>query len=150
MKRKNPLVLFNASVVLAGINSPKGGSAELLVLVKNKKINGAISEIIYHEVIKNASKINLERSILEKKVDVLFPYLLKAPLAKIVSKFFSKTTDPGDAHVLASALEIKADFLVSLDKKHILVLKNKVREFKIVTPGELVADFLNQSSLPNN
>lgn len=142
MKNRIPLVFFNASVVLSGINSPQGASAKLLALVGNKKIKGVISEIIYHEIIKNAAKINFLKPVLTKKIDIFFPYLLKAPAAKTVIKFSAKTIDPGDAHVLASALEIKADFLATLDKKHILILKNKIKEFKIVTPGELVTDFL--------
>lgn len=44
----------------------------------------------------------------------------------------------GDSHVLASALELDVDYLVSLDKKHILALKGKIKKFAIVSPKELI------------
>lgn len=46
--------------------------------------------------------------------------------------------DQGDSHVLASALELDVDYLVSLDKKHILALKNKIKKFAIASPKELI------------
>jgi len=46
----SPTVLFNASVVLAGLKSPQGGSGELLLWSKQKKIQGLISEAILDEV----------------------------------------------------------------------------------------------------
>ena len=49
-------VLFNASVVLSGLKSPKGGSGKLLQFVKLGKIDGKISEVIYDEIFKTSSK----------------------------------------------------------------------------------------------
>ena len=43
-------VLFNASVVLAGLRSKNGASGELLRLVKIGKIDGLISQIIFDEI----------------------------------------------------------------------------------------------------
>src|SRR3989344_373752 len=110
-KVKTPIIFFNASVILAGIYSPKGGSAKILKYAKLGKIKGLISEIVFNEVIRNSSKIR---------------------------KYEEVVTDIGDTHLIASAKSYSADFLVSLDKKHILILKNKIRKPKIVTPGELI------------
>lgn len=48
--------------------------------------------------------------------------------------------DPTDNRVLECALESKAQFLVSGDKKHLLPLK-RVKQVKIVSPAELVRQF---------
>ena len=135
-KRKTPIVLFNASVVLAGLKSPFGGSAKLLSLCKNKKIQGLISEVILDEIVRNTPKIGLSREAV-KDLGSLFDIKI-APQKQGVESFRGIVTDFGDAHVLASCQEGKAEFLVTLDKKHLLVLKNKVKIFKIVSPGELI------------
>ena len=136
--KKTPLVFFNASVIMCGIKSPEGGSGKILSWVENKKIKGVISEIIRQEIIKNAQKIGISDKILLKKTDKIFPIVIKEPGQKTVDKFSKLIIDLGDTHVLASAQETKADFLVSLDKKHILILKNKVKNFLITSPGELI------------
>ena len=56
----------------------------------------------------------------------------------MVKKYKSIVTDFDDAHLIASAQELKVDYLVSLDKKHILALKRKFKVAKIVNPGELI------------
>ena len=55
-------VLFNASVVLAGLRSPSGGSAKLLDYSEKREIDSCISEIIFDEIIRNAEKIDLTKS----------------------------------------------------------------------------------------
>lgn len=45
--------------------------------------------------------------------------------------------EPMDNHVLACALDCKADFLVSGDKKHLLVLK-EFKHVKIVSAGQFL------------
>lgn len=49
--------------------------------------------------------------------------------------------DEGDAHVLATCFENGISCLVTLDKKHLLVLKGKVKGLTILTPGELIKKF---------
>jgi len=131
-------VLFNASVVLSGINSPKGGSAVLLNLVKTKKIKGIISEIILDEILRHSSKFNLSRKEVTGYSLKVFGEISSAPTENEVKKYFKTVIDVGDAHILASCEKEKVDFLVTLDKKHLLILKGKVKGLKIVTPGEFI------------
>src|SRR3989338_4955538 len=133
-----PKVFFNASVILAGINSSKGASAALLEFVKLGKVKGAISILIFHEVVRNAYKIGKEKVRIEKFVNNYFSFIHPPPKLATVRKYHSVVLDPGDAHVLASAEETKSDILVSLDKKHILMLRNKIKLYKILSPGELL------------
>jgi len=131
-------VFFNASVIIAGLISPKGGSAKLLSRVKRGKLDAVISEIIIDEVLRHALKIKIKRYILQKRINATFSNISESPDEKSVRKFGKIVTDLGDAHVLASCNELGVDYLVTLDKKHILVLKEKIRKYKIVTPGELL------------
>jgi uncharacterized protein len=139
LKRK-PIVFFNASVILAGLKSPNGGSAKLLNWVKENKIIGIISEIVIEEVLKNTNKIFLTKEKALKLISQIF-LIVKSPNKKYFSVFKDIVLDEGDIHLLVSAKNVKANFLVSLDKKHILSLKNKIKDFKIVSPKELIEFF---------
>lgn len=137
MVRITPSVLFNASVVLAGFKSPTGGSAKVISWVGKGKIKGIVSETILDEILRNALKIGFEKAELGKRVQKIFQ-ITKEPKTEAVDQFKSIVLDFGDAHVLASCKESKADFLVTLDQKHLLTLKNQIKKFKIVTPGQLI------------
>ena len=138
-----PLVFFNASVIIAGILSPKGGSAKVIGWVKRGKIHGIISEIIFNEVLKNADKINKSEEVVANDI-LKFKFLIVKAPNKLDAKFEKIALDPGDIHVLTSALQSKVKYLISLDAKHILSLSNKVKDFKIVTPGQLIKE-INKS-----
>jgi len=134
---RKPIVFFNASVILAGLKSPNGGSAKLLNWVKENKIIGIISETVIEEVLKNTNKIFLTKEKALKLISQNF-LVIKAPSKKFFYLFKDIVLDEGDIHLLVSTKNVKANFLVSLDKKHILSLKNKIKDFKIVSPKELI------------
>lgn len=132
-----PTVLFNASVILAGLKSPSGGSGKLFLFLKQSKIKGIISEPILDEILRNTDKIGQSKSKIVKILPKLFK-IHSPPKKETVRKFGEVVIYFGDAHVLASSYEAKVKFLVSLDQKHILALKDIVKDFKIVTPGQLI------------
>lgn len=127
-KKKKFLILFNASVIIAGTLSPSGASGNLITFVKDKKINGLVSETILAEV---------KRHVKNPEVKKIF-LVVAAPQKRTVRHYAHLVIDEGDAHVLAAAKEFQVDFLVSLDKKHILSLKKKIKDFQIVSPAELI------------
>lgn len=138
-RQKELRVLFNASVVLAGLYSPSGGSGVLLKLVKSKKITGIISELILDEAVRHSNKIGLSAEDVRKKVESIFE-VCSAPEEGIVEKYKQVVIDFGDAHVLASCEQENCFILVTLDKKHLLILQGKIKGINIVSPGE----FLNK------
>lgn len=133
-----PKVFFNASVILAGFASSNGGSALLLKWIKQKKIKGVISEVILEEVKRRAYKVNLTSEEAGTKTKSYFFQIIAAPPEKLIEKYSTKVIDAGDAHVLASSEEAKVNYLVSLDKKHILAIQKKINICKIVSPKQLL------------
>ena len=69
------IVFFNASVIIAGLRSPKGGSAKLLDCAKQKRITAIISNIIVNEVLKHQVKTSRNQSqiidFLEKRFYIM-------------------------------------------------------------------------------
>jgi putative PIN family toxin of toxin-antitoxin system len=132
-------VLFNASVVLAGLRSKNGASGELLRLVTINKIEGLISQMIFEEIIRHSDKLGLDPKSVESDILNIFARnIVNSPKEKTVNIYFSKVSDQGDAHVLASYKENKCDALVTLDKKHLLILQGKIKGINIFSPGELL------------
>lgn len=132
-------VLFNASVVLAGLRSETGASGVLLKLVREGKIRGIISELIFNETLRHSEKIGMDEERLGKEVVKIFNNnVFKLPQEEIVEKYYSFVSDRGDAHVLASYEQEDCDVLITLDKKHLLVLQGKIKGVKIVSPGEFL------------
>lgn len=131
-------VLFNASVILAGLKSANGASGTLLRLAGEGIIEGVISEPIFDEVVRHAKKIGMEEADTARQVLNIFPNPVRSPDKVNVTAFRSRVVDPGDAHVLAAAEFERCEVLVSLDKKHILAIREKIKEFEIRSPGQLL------------
>ncbi len=134
--RAKPRILFNASVVLSGFASPSGGSGKLLGWIRKGNVQGFVSEIILDEIMRHRAKLSIPATSI-RTLTKLFT-VVPAPPVSIVRGFEAVVVDVGDAHVLASAKEYRADFLVTLDKKHLLALRGKIRMFRIVSPKELI------------
>jgi len=131
-------VLFNASVVLSGLRSPNGGSGKLLQFVKKGKIEGKISEVIFDEILRHYKKLGISKDKIEAETSKLFKDLIVAPSEKVIKKYKKIVIDEGDCHVLATCEEENIKYLVTLDKKHLLILKGKIKGLNIFTPGELI------------
>lgn len=140
MKRKSlkPKVFFNASVILSGLHTSSGGSGKLLSWVKQKRIIGVISEVVLDEVLTHAEKLNLNKTSVETLMLTLFFPIRPAPEQRVVNVYSTIVIDQGDAHILASSGDAHADFLVTLDKKHLLILQHTIKKIHIVSPGELL------------
>lgn len=136
-KQKELKVLFNASVILAGLKSPHGASGELIKRIRSRRMRGVISELILEEAVRHANKIGLPAEEMRVRAELIFE-VESAPPDADVEKYRRIVVDFGDAHVLAAAAVEKCDVLVTLDKKHLLVLKGKVKGIQILSPGELI------------
>ena len=60
-------VYFDASIIIAALLSPKGGSSELLKFVKKGIIKGITSQTVIEEILEEDKPEKLKRSIYCKK-----------------------------------------------------------------------------------
>lgn len=130
-------VFFNASVILAGLRSPRGGSGKVLDWTKRRKIKGYISEAVLDEVLRHVSKVGLQKNDVVRRIKVMLIKIVPAP-ERVSKKYMKLVKDYGDIHLFESVESLKVDYLVSLDKRHVLSLARKVKGFKVKSPGELI------------
>lgn len=130
-------ILLDASVILAALGSKTGGSMVVLKLAREGKLQAVVSETIIEEVKRNVAKTNsssenLDELIISHNIEIFSP-----PRTENVDKYIEQTGEK-DAHVVASAVELKVDLIITLDKKHLLSGKIKLKSPKIIPPGELL------------
>lgn len=132
-------VFLDSSVIIAGINSAIGASQVILKLSEDRKIIASVSEIVLQEVMRNLKKKMSEDVLIQ-----FFKYLTRSNFRKMEFEQESEIlkyqgiTNAKDIHIIAAAFKFKADYLVTLDKKHLLKLERNNLPFKIVTPGEFL------------
>lgn len=132
-------VFFDASVIIAAILSPTGGSAKLIAYAKNKTILAITSQTVVDEVTDHTEKIH-------KTPEDIVEYIKESGLIireRVTQVEIEKGTeivDAADRHLIVGARGSVCRYLVTLDKKHLLrsdVRKN-VAPLRILNPKGLL------------
>lgn len=133
-------VFFDASVIFAGVYSPSGGSAKLLEFVRDRKIIGITTATVLDEVLANMDKFG-------GRAPVDWPawvgqsglYVLQHVRAEELTIFLDVVAEK-DAHVVAGAAAADAEYLVTLDKKHLdnASVKEVISRPVILSPKDLL------------
>ena len=132
-------VYFDASVIVSALISSSGGSAKLLGMVKEKIIMGITSQTVIEEVLEHTEKIKLSSRTIQTYI-TNSGILVRKKIAQNDIVPYKDLVDAEDAHVIAGAHMTNCHYLVTLDKKHLLVLQGKIKGIKIVNPKELLAE----------
>ncbi len=135
-------VFIDSSTVISAILSPSGGSFCLIRESLFKNYTLLISDYVLEECIRILkTKFPEKTYILPILLENFGFKITKDPSEKEVEKFIG-IIDFKDAPILAAAIKHKADYLITLDKKHFL--NQKVLEFirdkkiSILTPKEFL------------
>lgn len=139
MTKKSKLFI-DASVLFAAIFSKTGASGFILRLAKKGIFNLIMTERVLKEVKRNLLA-DYDREKLIRMIELLSD--LKESIKPNTTesqekKFQDLIEDKNDLHILAGAKLYRADFLITLDKKHFMTekLKNANLPFKIISPGK--------------
>lgn len=132
-------IFFDASVIIAAILSPTGGSAKLLGFAKNNKIIPITSQTVIDEVTDHTEKIH-------KTPEEIVSYikasgmLVRERVTQTEIEKLSGVVDSTDAHLVVGARGATCHYLVTLDKKHLLRsdIRKNVAPLRIVNPKELL------------
>lgn len=139
-------VFIDASVIIAGLLSPKGGSSLLFQYIKQGIIVGVTSQTTIDEVVEHTDKIKKgEKEIAEFIVQ--HNLVVRKRIEKEAIKPYLDLVDNEDTHLIAGAILTKCDYLVTLDKKHLLRsdIKKKFLPLQIVSPKEVLEEIVQRS-----
>lgn len=143
-------VFFDASVLIAALLSKSGGSSQLFKYLQLGTITGITSQTVIEEILEEdkftkikKSKIEIEQFIADSKL------MVRKPITAEEIKPYQDLIDIEDAHLVAGANLTKCQYLVTLDKKHVLRqdIRKKFVPLKIVSPGELLERITSKQPL---
>jgi putative PIN family toxin of toxin-antitoxin system len=133
---------IDTNVLIAGAASVTGASAAVLDLCEAESIQMVISRQVLVEADRNFSaKLPGLVEPFRQFIRNLAPLMVEDPPIAAVERF-AGLIDRKDAPILAAAIESKADFLITLDKKHFL--KQKIQRdipIEICTPSDFLRIF---------
>lgn len=140
-------VFFDASVVIAALLSPTGGSAKVFKLVKLGLIKGITSQTVIEEILEEdkPSKIKKSKEDIENFIAKSGLIIRKLVTVDEIEPY-QNLIDPDDAHLIAGANLTKCQYLVTLDKKHLLRpdIQKKFLPLRIVSPKELLEEIITK------
>ena len=131
-------VFLDASCLMAALGSSKGGSHKLLEIMRESKHILYTSEIAIEETKRHIDRVRSTKGKLAIMVRRYKVEVLDAPNINDVEKCYKLVIDKEDAYLIASSYVCDCHYLVSLDKRHVLTLTNKVKRPKIVSPKEMI------------
>lgn len=134
-------IYLDASVIIAAMLSPTGGSAKLIQFVRLGAVAGITSQTAIAEIEEHALKIDktlteIRQFIQDNKV------VVREKISKAEEEPYQGLVDKEDIHIVAGAKLTKCDYLVTLDKKHLLKdeVRKLVKPMKIVNTKEILFD----------
>jgi len=154
---RHTTLFFDASVLVAGAHSKDGGSALVLEACKMGGFTAQSTFLVIMEAL-HAVKENLPLQSLNRLRNYLTGIewdLLPVPHEEDLQKYTS-FVHAKDLHVLAAAVEGGSQFLLTLDRRHILAAVEAIEaahlSIRILRPGDFIQRYytLHQeySSLP--
>lgn len=136
-------IFFDSNVFISGLLSRKASPFLVLKLADEKKYNLYSGKFILAEI---------ERNLAQKAPQVLpyfwtlwyrlNPQIITVPNSKNIRKYQKIINYLPDQVILAACEQVQIDYLITLDKKHLLKQKvqNKTK-VKIIRPEELMKMF---------
>jgi len=140
---RNTLLFFDASCLIAVAGSPNGGSGFLLSLCAKRLIKGAISQPVLLE-----AQRNIQTKLGDESLNTFYRFLTVTPLTlasipgKSELKRIGSLITSKDAHVVGAAMVIKADFLLTLDKRLNLQVNQAKLGIQAISPGDFIKSIL--------
>ena len=140
-------VFFDASVIIAALLSPSGGSSQLFKYITLGKIVGITSQTVIEEILEEDKFQRVKRSRREIEQFIADSRLIirkSISISEIAP--YHGLVDIEDAHLIAGASLTRSKYLVTLDKKHLLPkdIREKFLPLKIISPGQLLEKLVSE------
>ena len=136
-------VFFDASVIIAAMLSPTGGSALLLKYTKTKVIDGITSQTAIDEILDKTEKLHKSAKDIGQFINVSKLLVRKSITFDEVTPYVD-LVDKEDAHLIAGAKLTNCKYLVTLDKKHLLRadIQKRFLPLQILSPKDLLEEIM--------
>lgn len=133
-------IVLDTNIIISGLLSKKGPPGQLLRLWLDGKFELATSKVQLKELARVFDYKKIRTRIPFEQASDLLNHI--DALAIVIDSLpnFDLSPDPDDNYILSTAIEAKADFIVSGDKPDLLSLK-KVQGIPIITARQGLTRF---------
>jgi predicted nucleic acid-binding protein len=134
------LLFFDSSCLIAAAGSPTGGSSLLLAICARGFLKGAVSHAVLAEAEGNILSNLQPAALIRYRQEILRIPLVVAPVpSPSERRTVAPITGEKDAHVLASAVHVDVQYLITLDKR-LAHRINQEEELSIhsLSPGDFI------------
>jgi predicted nucleic acid-binding protein len=134
------LLFFDSSCLIAAAGSPTGGSSLLFALCAQGFLKGAVSHAVLAEAEGNILSNLPPQALTRYRQEILRIPLVVAPLPNPLEReAATHITGEKDAHVLASARSVGAEYLITLDKRLVWkITQEQGLSFRALSPGAFI------------
>jgi len=138
-----PLVFFDASCLIAAAASPSGGSGLLLQIAQKGLITAVISTAVLAEAERNLlAKFRPEAlSHHREQMAALSPIIAPIPRLDVEPRLYPEI-NPKDEHVIAAALVLGCDYLLTLDRPLLEQIESAQVPIVPLLPGDFIKQVL--------
>ena len=149
MEDRRALLFLDACVLIAASHSASGGSALVIEICQGSRFKAALSLKIILEARTNIiNKFgNPELIRFYRLLAAMDPAMIPFPAEEKLDQYKSLVPQK-DIHVLASALQCGAQYLITLDRRHLItpVVLTAGLSIKIMTPGDFLKEITSQEA----
>jgi predicted nucleic acid-binding protein len=134
------IVFFDSSCLIAAAGSPTGGSSMVLAICARGFLRGAVSHAVLAEAEGNILANLPPPALTRYRREILsIPFVVSPTPSTTKREAVASITGEKDAHVLAAALSVSAEFLLTLDKR-LVSRVTEAAELSIhaLSPGEFI------------
>jgi putative PIN family toxin of toxin-antitoxin system len=113
-------LILDTDVVIAGLRSPSGASAELMRLVRHGRITMAVTVplILEYEAVATRAEHLVESGLSKSEAQNVIDVLVSvAEWTRIDYRWRPQTRDPADEMVLEAAINASADAIVTFNRR---------------------------------
>ena len=142
MPSPKPLIFLDANVLFSAFHSFKGPAGTILEYFIESKLSVVVSQQVLEEIVRNL-KLKLQESLplFQKLLVNTPPMIVKNPSSAEIADW-AQVINLEDASIIASAVAVQPDYLVTGDKHFFENSKIIERSgLRIVTPAQFIKEF---------
>lgn len=128
-------IFIDSDVIISSLLSPSG-AAYMIINHPHKQVDSYISDLSLKEIKIVAKELKINQKKIESLLKKIKTINLELNNQIIKKKYHQYTNDINDAHIVATAHQIKARFLVSYNLKDYFINRiKKDLEIIVLSPG---------------